>query len=298
MIGPNRGGRVTTVMGVPSQPQTFYIGEASGGVWKTTDGGGTWLPISDDAFAVGSIGSIDVSISNPDIVYVGTGSDDIRSNVSIGRGVYKSTDAGKTWTFVGLRNTGQTGAVRIDPTNPDIVYVAAIGDPFARNVERGVYRTRDGGQTWQKVLYLSDSTGAVDIELQPGHPNVVYASMWRGQRTPWTIISGAREGGIYKSVDGGDHWTKLGGGLPTGLFGRANVGVSAAAPNRVYALIEAKPGQGLYRSDDAGATWKLLNGETKLTTRPFYYNTLGVDPNNADVVFVGDENWFKSIDGG
>ncbi|HEX6991894.1 MAG TPA: hypothetical protein VF151_08405, partial [Gemmatimonadales bacterium] len=252
MIGPNRGGRVTTVTGVPSEPRTFYMGVASGGVWKTTDGGASWRPISDGYFAAASTGSIDVALSNPDVVYVGTGSDDIRSNVSTGRGVYKSTDAGKSWTFVGLRETGQIGAVRIDPTNPDVVYVAAVGNAFTSNPERGVYRTKDGGATWEKVLFISDSTGAVDVEVQPGHPNVIFASMWRGQRTPWTIISGAHEGGIYKSVDGGDHWTKLGGGLPTGLFGKSNIAVTAANPDRVYALIEARPGSGLYRSDDAG----------------------------------------------
>jgi photosystem II stability/assembly factor-like uncharacterized protein len=298
MIGPTRGGRVTSVMGVPSQPRTFYMGEASGGVWKTTDGGATWLPISDDDFKVGSIGSIDVSISDPNIIYVGTGSDDIRSNVSIGHGVYKSTDAGKTWRYLGLYNTGQTGAVRIDPTNPDIVYLAAIGNPFADNPERGVYRTTDGGQTWQKVLYLSDSVGAVDIELQPGNPKVVYASMWRGERKPWTIISGAHEGGIYKSTDGGDHWTKLGNGLPTELFGKSNIAVTAADPNRVYALIEAKPGGGLYRSDDAGEHWTLVNTQATLITRPFYYTTIAADPTNADVVYAGAESFFKSTDGG
>ena len=298
MIGPNRGGRVTTVMGVPSEPRTFYMGVASGGVWKTTDGGASWRPISDGYFAAASTGSIDVALSNPDIVYVGTGSDDIRSNVSTGRGVYKSTDAGRSWTFVGLRETGQIGAVRIDPTNPDIVYVAAVGNAFTSNPERGVYRTKDGGATWEKVLFISDSTGAVDLELQPGHPNVIYASMWRGQRTPWTIISGAHEGGLYKSVDGGDHWTKLGGGLPTGLFGKSNIAVTAAKPDRVYALIEAKPGSGLYRSDDAGEHWALINTQPTLITRPFYYTTLAADPTNADVVYGGAESFFKSSDAG
>ena len=298
MIGPTRGGRVTTVMGVPSEPRTFYMGVASGGVWKTTDGGTSWRPISDGYFAAASTGSIDVSLSNPDILYVGTGSDDIRSNVSTGRGVYKSTDAGKSWTFVGLRETGQIGAVRIDPTNPDVVYVAAVGNAFTSNPERGVYRTKDGGATWKNVLFLSDSTGAVDLELQPGHPNVIYASMWRGQRTPWTIISGASEGGIYKSVDGGDHWTKLGGGLPTGLFGKSNIAVTAANPDRVYALIEAKPGSGLYRSDDAGEHWQLINTQPTLITRPFYYTTLAADPTNADVAYGGAESFFKSSDGG
>lgn len=298
MIGPERGGRVTTVTGVPSEPRTFYMGTTGGGVWKTTDAGDSWHNVSDGYFAVASIGAVDVSLSVPNIVYVGTGSSKIRSNVSIGRGLYKSTDAGHSWTFVGLKDAGQIATVRIDPTDPDLVYVAAQGNPFVPNVERGVYRTKDGGKTWQKILYVSDSTGATDLELQPGHPRVIFAAMWHGQRKPWTIVSGAYEGGIYKSSDGGDSWTKLGGGLPDQLFGRSNVAISRAMPNRIYALIEAKPGGGLYRSEDAGATWTLANASPSLWTRPFYYTTLGVDPNDPDVVYVGDEGWFKSTDGG
>jgi photosystem II stability/assembly factor-like uncharacterized protein len=298
MIGPERGGRVTTVTGVPSQPYTFYMGSTGGGVWKTTDAGHTWVNVSDGFFAVASMGAVEVSLSDPNIVYAGTGSSKIRSNVSIGRGIYKSTDAGKTWTFAGLRDVGQISIVRVHPTNPNVVYVAALGNPFVANKERGVYRTNDGGKTWKNVLSISDTAGAADLELQPGNPNVVFACMWHGQRKPWTIISGAREGGIYKSTDGGDNWTKLAGGLPNDLFGRSNVAISSAMPNRIYALIEAKPGSGLYRSEDAGATWTLVNGSGSLITRPFYYDTLGVDPNNADVVWVGDEGWFKSVDGG
>ena len=297
-VGPWRGGRVTAVTGVPSQPFTFYMGTVGGGVWKTTDAGHNWVNVTDGQISVGSMGAVAVADSNPDIVYAGTGSSKIRSNVSIGRGIYKSVDAGKTWTFMGLRDVGQIGTIRINPTNPDEVFVASIGNPFRNNVDRGVYRTRDGGKSWQKVLYVNDHLGAADVEYQPGNPKVLYATLWHGLRQPWTIISGSEDGGVYKSTDGGDTWSKLGGGLRTGLFGRANIGVSAAAPNRVYALIEAKPGQGLYRSDDAGAHWTLVNGKDELVTRPFYYNTLGVDPNNADVVFVGDEDWFKSTDGG
>ncbi|HEU4996869.1 MAG TPA: hypothetical protein VFT29_18760 [Gemmatimonadaceae bacterium] len=298
MVGPNRGGRVTAVTGVSSQPATFYMGVASGGVWKTIDAGQNWFPISDGKIPVASIGAIEVAQSDPNIVYVGTGSDGVRSNVSIGRGVYKSTDAGQTWTFVGLREAGQIGAMRVHPGNPDIVYVSATGNPFKANPERGVFRSRDGGKSWTKVLFVSDSTGAADVELQPGNPNVVFAVMSRIERKPWTIISGAREGGIYRSVDGGDNWTRLTSGLPNGLIGKGNIGVTAANPNRLYLLYEAKPGGGLYRSDDAGATWSMVNGMPAIVQRPFYYTTLSADPTNADVVYVGAEGFWKSTDGG
>src|SRR3954447_19073990 len=298
MIGPERGGRVTAITGVPSEPLTFYMGSTGGGIWKTTDAGHNWVNISDGQLPVGSMGAVDVSLSNPPVIYAGTGSSKIRSNVSIGRGIFKSTDAGATWTFTGLRHAGQIATVRIHPTNPDIVYVASIGNPFAANKDRGVFRTSDGGKTWTNVLHVSDELGAADIELQPGHPNVIFATIWHGLRKPWTIISGSTDGGIHKSTDGGDHWTKLSNGLPHELFGRANIAISAARPDRIYALIEAKPGSGLYRSEDGGDTWTLVNGARNLTTRPFYYDTLGVDPNNPDTVYVGNEGWFKSTDGG
>lgn len=298
MIGPSRGGRVTTVAGVPEQPHTFYMGSTGGGVWKTTDAGHSWVNVSDGFFEAASMGSLDVAASDANVVWAGTGSEGIRSNVSTGRGVYRSTDAGRTWTHVGLRDVGQVGAVRIHPRDPNTVFVAATGNVFARNRERGVYRTRDAGKTWQKVLFLSDSTGAVDLEFQPGNPDVVYASMWRGERKPWTVISGAREGGIYRSTDGGDTWKKLGGGLPTMLFGKSNVATTPADPRRVYALIEAKPGGGLYRSDDAGDTWTLVGTERGLITRPFYYTNVTADPTDADVVYVGTEGFYRSADGG
>ena len=299
MVGPLRGGRVTTVTGVPSQPFTYYMGSTGGGVWKTTDAGHNWANVSDNYFAVASMGAVEVSLSNPDIVYAGTGSSKIRSNVSIGRGIYKSTNAGKSWTFIGLRDTGQISTIRVHPTNPDIVYVAALGNPFAANVDRGIYKSIDGGRNWKKILYVSDQIGAADLELEPGNPDAIYACMWRGERKPWTIISGGlKEGGIYKSTDAGATFNKLTNGLPGELFGRSNVAISAANPKRVYALIEAKPGGGLYRSEDSGATWALVNGSGNLITRPFYYTTLGVDPNNADALYVGNEGWFKSIDAG
>ncbi len=298
MIGPERGGRVTAVTGVPSEPRTFYMGSTGGGVWKTIDAGHTWSNISDGQLPVGSMGAIDVSLSDPNVVYAGTGSSKIRSNVSIGRGIFKSADAGKTWSFAGLRETGQIATIRIHPTNPDTVYVASTGNPFKANKERGVFKSIDGGKTWKNVLHVSDDLGAADVELQPGHPDVVFACIWHGLRKPWTIISGSMDGGIYRSTDAGEHWTKLSTGLPNQLFGRSNVAISAANPNRIYALIEAKPGSGLYRSEDGGSSWTLTNGAGNLTTRPFYYDTLGVDPNNPDVVYVGNEGWFKSTDGG
>ena len=297
-VGPPRGGRVTTVTGVPSQPRTFYMGVASGGLFKTTDAGTSWLPITDGKVPVGSSGAVEVAPSDPNIIFYGTGSDDIRSNVSIGRGIYKSSDAGQSWSFSGLYDAGQIGAVRIHPTNPNIAWVAAIGNPFKPNTERGVFKTTDGGKNWRKVLYLSDSTGAADLELNPANPDIVYAWMWHGQRKPWTIISGAREGGFFKSTDGGEHFTKVINGLPSELVGKANIAVTAANPNRVYALIEAKPGSGLYRSENAGESWKLISTFGQLTTRPFYYVTLAADPTNADVVYAGAENFYKSVDGG
>src|SRR5688500_18296881 len=214
LVGPARGGRVTTVTGVPSQPKTFYMGVASGGLFRTTDNGVTWVPITDGKIQLGSTGSVAVSGSDPNVIYLGTGSDSVRSNVSTGRGVYKSIDGGQTWKFAGLYNAGQIGAVRIHPTNPNIVWVSAGGDIFKPNSERGIFKTTDGGKTWRKVLFVSDQLGAMDVELQPGNPNVVYAWLSRLERKPWTIISGAREGGFYKSTDGGEHFTKIMTGLP------------------------------------------------------------------------------------
>ena len=298
LVGPSRGGRVTTVTGVPSQPHTFYIGVASGGLLRTTDGGTTWVPIADGKIPLGSMGSIAVADSDPNVIYVGTGSDGVRSNVSTGRGVYKTTDGGVTWQFVGLYNAGQIGAVRIHPTNPNIVWVAAYGDAFKRNTERGVFKTDDGGKSWRKVLFINDGVGAMDLELQPANPNVVYTWMSRLERRPWTIISGSSDGGFFKSTDGGEHFTHLTSGLPADLIGKANLAVTNAKPDRIYALIEARPGGGFYRSDDAGQSWTLVNSQGALIQRPFYYTTLGADPTNADVVYAGAESFFKSTDGG
>ena len=298
LVGPSRGGRVTTVTGVPSQPKTFYIGVASGGLFRTTDSGLTWVPLTDGQVPLGSTGCVAVSESAPNVIYLGTGSDGVRSNVSTGRGLYKSIDGGQTWKFIGLYNAGQIGAVRIHPTNPNIVWVSAVGDIFKANDDRGVFKTTDGGATWRKVLFLSNTVGAMDVELQPGNPDVVYAWLSRLERKPWTIISGSRDGGFFKSTDGGEHFTKITNGLPGELIGKANLAVTPAKPDRIYALIEAKPGGGLYRSDDSGRSWALVNSQGSLIQRPFYYTTLGADPINADTVYAGAEGFFKSTDGG
>jgi photosystem II stability/assembly factor-like uncharacterized protein len=301
-VGASRGGRVTAVTGVPSQLTTFYMGVASGGVFKTTNNGQSWEPISDGQIPLGSIGAIAVADSDVNTIYVGTGSDGVRSNVSTGRGVYKSTDAGKTWSFAGLYNAGQIGAVRIHPTNPNIVWLSATGDIFKANSERGVFKTVDGGKTWKKTLFISDEIGAMDVEIQPGNPNIVYAWMSRLERKPWTIISGGKVGGFYKSTDAGETFTKIATGLPQGLIGKANLAVTAANPNRIYALVEADPGGGFYRSDDAGQTWANTGApaatQAGMIQRPFYYTTLGADPTNADVVYGGAEGFYKSTDAG
>jgi photosystem II stability/assembly factor-like uncharacterized protein len=302
LVGPPRGGRVTAVTGVPSQPETFYMGVASGGVFRTTNNGESWEPITDGQIPLGSIGAIAVADSDPNVIYVGTGSDGARSNVSTGRGVYKSTDAGRTWSFAGLYDAGQIGAVRIHPTNPNIVWISATGDLFKPNSERGIFKTTDGGQSWKKTLYIDNQVGGADVELQPGNPNVVYAWMSRLERKPWTIISGGTTGGFYKSTDAGESFTKIDTGLPQGLIGKGNLAVTVANPNRIYALIEAEPGAGFYRSDDGGVTWANTgapaNVQASMIQRPFYYTTIGADPTNADVVYAGAESFFKSTDAG
>ncbi len=300
-VGPSRGGRVTAVAGHRAHPRTFYMGSTGGGVWKTTDAGTNWINKSDGFFETGSIGSIDISDSNPDIIYVGTGSDGIRSNVIIGRGLYKSVDGGETWELKGLRDAGQIGSVVIHPTNPDVVYAASLGSPFGDNPERGIYRTLDGGATWEHILHVSDQTGGVDLELNPADPDVIYAAMWRAERKPWTIISGddGSENGIYVSRDGGETWSMKTEGLPRDLIGKIDFAVSPADPSRVYALVETTPErEGLYRSNDEGETWYLVSNYRPLMDRPFYYTNVDVDPTNPDVLYVNCTGFFKSEDGG
>ncbi len=299
-VGPTRGGRVTTVEGVALVPGTFYMGSTGGGVWKTEDYGITWKNISDGYFNTPSIGAIRVVTTNPDIIYVGTGSDGIRSNVITGKGVYKSSDGGKTWDHIGLKEVGQIGAVEIHPDKPGTVFVAAIGQAFQPNKERGVYRTKDGGESWEQVLYLSDTIGAADLEFAPGNPDIVYATMWRAERKPWTIISGGYQaGGVYKSKDGGSTWKKLTKGLPGGLIGKIDLAVSPADPNRLYALVEAPKGEGgMYRSNDQGETFELVSTRKELINRPFYYCNVETNPQNADVVFSNANRFMKSTDAG
>ncbi len=299
-VGPLRGGRATTVAGVPSQSGTFYMGATGGGVWKSTDYGVAWTNVSDGFFASPSIGAIRVADSNPNIVYVGSGSDGIRSNVIPGKGVYKSTDGGKKWTFLGLEKTAHIGAVEIHPSNPDVVFVAAIGNAFAPNPERGVFRTKDGGKNWEKVLYINDTIGVADLEFAPDDPNTIYAAAWRVERKPWTIISGGKgAGGIYKSTDGGNTWKKVEKGLPTGLIGKIDFAVAKSNPNRLWALVEAPQGEGgVFRSDDRGESFTLVSTKKELLDRPFYYCNIDANPLNADVIYVSSTSFWKSTDGG
>ncbi len=300
-LGPARGGRVTTVTGTALLPGTFYLGASGAGVWKTDDYGTTWNNVSDGFFDTPSIGAIEVAANDPNIVYVGTGSDGLRSNIIGGKGVYKSIDAGKTWTHIGLSKVGQIGAVEIDPNNSNIVWVAAIGNAFKPNEERGIYKTMDGGITWEKVLYISNQTGFADLELLPGNPNVVYAAAWKAQRTPWTIISGGtnQEGGIYKSVNGGKDWKKLEEGLPKGLIGKIDLAVSPVDSRILYAVIEAPDDEGgVYKSIDQGKTFTQTSSKKGLVNRPFYYTNIELDPKNPDIVYSNANPLLKSKDGG
>ena len=307
MVGPARGGRVTAVAGHPAHPHTFYMGSTGGGVWKTTDYGTTWHSVSDgQGFKSLSMGAIRVAPSDTNVVYAGTGTDGIRSNVIAGKGMYKSTDAGATWEFIGLEEAGQIGNLAVHPEDPDRVFAAALGSPFGRNEQRGVFRSTDGGDTWDKVLYASDSTGAYGLSMNPQNPDEIYATLWRGERKPWTIISGCAhpcQAGIYKSTDGGDTWEQVmsAAEMPDGLIGKIDVSVSPANPDRIYALVEALPeAEGLYRSDNAGATWTFVNDRPELMGRPFYYTNVHAHPTDPDVVYVNGNvgEFSRSDDGG
>ncbi|MGC2172321.1 MAG: hypothetical protein WA623_13125 [Candidatus Sulfotelmatobacter sp.] len=298
LIGPFRGGRSLTAAGIPGDPTTYYFGATGGGVWKSTDGASTWSPIFDKE-GTGSIGSLAVANSDHNIVYVGTGEACIRGDTSQGDGVYKSLDAGKTWRNVGLRDTRAIGKVIINPDNPDIVFVAALGHPYGPNTERGIFRTLDGGKTWEKVLYKDENTGGVDVAFDPHNSNILFAALWQARRTSWSLDDGGPGSGLYRSNDGGTTWKRLEEhGLPKGPYGRIGVAV-AANSDRVYALIEAhNPNGGLYRSDDGGETWEFINPSHGLWQRPWYYMHIIADPKNENVVYIMNVESYKSTDGG
>ncbi|HET7600162.1 MAG TPA: glycosyl hydrolase [Gemmatimonadales bacterium] len=293
-IGPAAGGRVSRVAGVPGNPLVYYAATASGGVWKSVDGGYRWSSIFDEQTS--STGSIAVAPSDPNVIYVGSGEANIRGNVAAGDGIYKSTDGGKTWQHV-WRQEGQIGTIVVHPTDPDIAFAAVLGHAFGPNPERGVYRTRDGGKTWQAVLTKDPDTGASDVALDPSNPSIVFAGLWQARRRPWELTSGGPGSGLYVSRDGGDTWTQLRKGLPGGIWGKVGVRVAPSDGRRVYALIEAEEG-GLYRSDDGGESWRLATGHHALRQRAWYYTTLTVDPTNPDVIWFPQVPLLKSIDGG
>ena len=305
LVGPFRGGRCATVTGVPGKPLLFYFGSTGGGVWRTTDGGGIWENISDGFFG-GSIGAVAVSEADPNVIYVGGGEKTVRGNVSHGTGVWKSTDAGKTWKHIGLEDTRQIPRIRVHPKNPDLVYVAALGHLFGPNKQRGVFRSKDGGATWQQVLFVNEEAGAVDLLLDPNNPRIIYASTWRVKRTPYSLESGGPGSGLWKSTDSGDTWKELTAaakegetknGLPTGTLGIIGVTVSPLNSNRVWALVEAEEG-GVFRSDNAGETWTRVSDDRNLRQRAWYYTRIYAAPKNLDEVFVVNVGLMRSADGG
>ncbi|MEN9592569.1 MAG: hypothetical protein RJA21_1043, partial [Gemmatimonadota bacterium] len=297
-IGPFRGGRSAAAAGSVARPQEYWMGTVGGGVFKSVDGGDTWVPMTDKYFG-GTIGSIGVAPSNPDVVYVGGGEFTIRGNVSHGDGVWKTTDGGKTWTNLGLNDTRQISRLLVHPTNPDVAYVAAQGHAWGPNAERGVFRTKDGGKSWAKVLFRDDSTGAADLAMDPSNPNVLYAGFWQMHRKPWMLVSGGKGSGLFKSTDGGDTWTEITKhkGLPVGMWGNIGITVSGANTQRIYALIEADEG-GVFRSDDGGATWARVNDERKLRQRAWYYSKIYADPKNPDLVYASNVQFQVSRDAG
>jgi photosystem II stability/assembly factor-like uncharacterized protein len=298
-IGPARGGRSIAVAGSSSRPHEYYFGATGGGLWKTTDGGITWRPVSDSFFKTSSVGAVAVAESNPDVVYVGMGEVALRGNVIQGDGVYRTADGGKTWTHVGLDRTMAIGRIRVHPANPDIVYVAALGDPYGPNPDRGVFKSIDGGKTWNKVLFRSDKAGVVDLSMDMKNPDVLYAGVWEVFRTPHSLSSGGPGSGLFKTTDGGATWTELtrNPGLPAPVWGKIGVSVSGADPNRVFAIIEAAAG-GVFLSDDAGATWKLVNDDRRLRQRAFYYTRIYADPQARDTVHILNTGFYRSTDAG
>ncbi len=298
-IGPPRGGRVVAVAGDPEDPAVFYFGACAGGVWKTSDAGTYWENVSDGFFRTSAVGAIAVADSDHNVIYAGMGESCIRGDVSYGDGVYRSTDGGKTWTHLGLEDTRHIARIRVHPEHADIVYVAALGHAFGPNSQRGVFRSHDGGKSWDKVLFLSEEAGAIDLSLDATNPRILYAAMWEAHRTPWSLVSGGPGSGIYKSTDGGDSWQELTGnpGLPQGLKGRIGIAASPAKSGRVWATVESEDAA-LYRSDDAGATWEKVSDNQDIQGRPWYYQHIFADPQDPDTVWVLNYQTWKSIDGG
>ncbi len=298
-IGPNRGGRSLTAAGSVSRPFEYYFGAVGGGLWKTMDGGVTWRPVTDGQIRSSSVGAVAVSESNPDVIYIGMGETQLRGNIMQGDGVYKSTDAGKTWKHMGLGDTHAISRIRVHPSNPGVVYVASLGHPFGPNAERGVFKSTDGGKTWRKVLFRSNKAGAVDVCFDPSDPRVMFAAIWEVFRTPWMLSSGGPESGLFKSTDGGETWTEItrNPGLPQGVVGKIGVSVSGADGKRVYAIVENENG-GVFVSDDAGATWKRVSEDRRLRQRAFYYTRIYADPKSRDTAYVLNTGFYKSTDGG
>ncbi|MFZ0396021.1 MAG: hypothetical protein WCF17_19990 [Terracidiphilus sp.] len=301
-VGPYIGGRVVTVAGVPGNANLFYAGAVGGGVWKSSDEGIKWENITDKKLPgpSSSIGAIAVAPSDPSTIYVGTGEDDIRNDMIPGDGIYKSTDAGKTWQYAGLRETQSISEIVVSPQDPNVVYASSMGHVFVAGADRGVYKSTDGGKSWKKILFVDDKTGAIDLVMDPNHPDVLYATLWQAQRMPWGLISGGPGSGLYKTTDGGENWTNLthNPGLPQGILGRIGVSLVAAQPDTVYAIVQAKEG-GVFRSDDAGATWKMVNNEMKLRQRGFYYMAIFADPKDANTVYAPQvDSLWVSHDGG
>ena len=298
-IGPDRGGRSLAVSGSSNRINEYYFGAVGGGLWKTIDGGQTWDPVTDGQINSSSVGAVAVSDSNPDIVYIGMGETELRGNIMQGDGVYKSIDGGKNWIHIGLEETQSIAKIRVHPTNPDIVYVAALGHPYGENPERGVFKSIDGGKSWNKVLYKSSKSGAIDLIMDPKNPEILYATIWQVYRTPYKMLGGGPECGIYKSVDGGMNWIDISEneGLPKRPLGKIGITVSGANSNRIWAIVEANNG-GVFLSDDAGDTWELVNNERKLRQRAFYYSRIYADPKDENIVYALNTGFYKSVDGG